>query len=267
VNQAVSDAKRTQAPDEPTAADEVAVVRVRGLVKERSQAGITFRLEVPELSLHRGEVVALSGESGCGKSTLLDLLALVLRPTEVELFELFDPIEQRSVDVRALWRDGDENGLARARRTLIGYVLQSGGLLPFLDVWHNISLPQRLSGRQGRDLQQLAQAMGVSGVLTKKPQYLSGGQRQRVAILRAIAHSPGFILADEPTAAVDSRRAQAIMRDFRDLARVQGCAVIIVSHDRRLIDPVADRFFSYHLEAVSEQLTRSVCRPERGPSP
>lgn len=240
---------------------------VRGLVKERSQAGITFRLEVPELLVCRGEVVALTGESGCGKSTLLDLLALVLRPTEVEVFELFDPVEQRSVDIRSLWRAHDENGLAAVRRTLIGYVLQSGGLLPFLDVWGNISLPQRLSGRPGRDLRQLTQRMGVSEVLDRKPQFLSGGQRQRVAILRAIAHSPGFILADEPTAAVDSRRAQAIMRDFRDLARDQGCAVIIVSHNRRLIGSIADRFFSYRLVTESKNLTRSICIPEQAAVP
>ena len=243
-------------------ADAERVVNVRGLIKERRHAGVAFRLEVPELFVRRGEVVALTGESGCGKSTLLDLLALVLRPTEVEVLELFDHLEQRSVDVAALWSEHDENALAGVRRTLLGYVLQSGGLLPFLDVRQNIALPQRLSGRPGRDLQQLAERMGVSELLGKKPQYLSGGQRQRVAILRAIAHSPGLILADEPTAAVDSRRAQAIVRDFRDLARDQGCAVIIVSHDRRLIDPVADRFYGYRLISESESLTRSLCIPE-----
>ena len=108
------------------------VVVLRDLVRVREQGGVAFELRVPAFDLHPGEFVALVGESGCGKSTLLDILALVLRPSSVGSFVLRDGGSQRSVDADALWQANDEDGLARVRREMLGYVLQSGGLLPFL---------------------------------------------------------------------------------------------------------------------------------------
>ena len=153
-------------------------------------------------------------------------------------------------------------GLARVRRELLGYVLQSGGLLPFLNVRRNIGLPRRLkTGRPG-DIADLAERMGLGGLLDKKPRYLSGGQRQRVAILRAIGHRPSLILADEPTAAVDRSRARAIVSDFRDLAKAEGCAIAMVSHDQQLVQDFADRSYGFQVESPSADLTRSTCRPD-----
>jgi putative ABC transport system ATP-binding protein len=195
-----------------------AVIQIRGLTKTRVQGGAAFELSVPELDVAPGELVALVGESGCGKSTLLDLLALVLRPDAADTFLLQGP-GGRPIDIKALWQGGDEEGLARVRRELLGYVLQSGGLLPFLSVAGNIGLPRRLKDGRAGDLTPLAGRMGMASLLRHKPRFLSGGQRQRAAILRALAHRPAIILADEPTAAVDSTRAHAIVGDFRGLAR------------------------------------------------
>jgi putative ABC transport system ATP-binding protein len=238
------------------------VVALRDLVRVREQGGVAFELRVPAFDLHAGEFVALVGESGCGKSTLLDILALVLRPSSVGSFVLRDGGTHRSVDANALWQANDEDGLARVRREMLGYVLQSGGLLPFLNVRRNIGLPRRLkTGRRG-DIHDLAERMGLGGLLDKKPRYLSGGQRQRVAILRAIGHRPALILADEPTAAVDRARARAIVSDFRDLAKAEGCAIAMVSHDQQLVQDFADRSYGFEVESPSADLTLSTCRPD-----
>ncbi len=235
------------------------VIALHNLMKRREQGDSAFELRVPELDLHGGEFVALVGESGCGKSTLLDVLALVLRPTEVDRFTLYDRVGSRLVDVGAMWRHDDQDGLARQRRELLGYVLQSGGLLPFLSVRRNIGLPQRLKSGQGGGLEDLATRMGIAELLERKPASLSGGQRQRVAILRAMAHRPAIILADEPTAAVDRSRARAIMADFRALAKAEGSAIVMVSHDMQLVEEFADRIFTYELESPSNHLTVSTC--------
>ncbi len=223
---------------------------------------MSFELNVPAFELCPGEFVALVGTSGCGKSTMLDILALVLQPTSVGGFLLKEG--ERSappIDIKALWRAGDEEALARVRREQLGYVLQSGGLLPFLNVRRNIGLSQRLKQGAEQDVAALAAGMGLESLLDKKPRYLSGGQRQRVAILRAIAHRPAIVLADEPTAAVDSTRAHAIVKDFRDMARAEGSAVVMVSHDLGLVDAFADRIYSYRLEAPSASATRATCVP------
>jgi putative ABC transport system ATP-binding protein len=237
------------------------VVRIRGLVKTRAQGGVAFELRVPALEVNPGELVALVGESGCGKSTLLDLLALVLRPDVADTFLLRQDQADPPIDIQALWQRRDEEGLARLRRDRLGYVLQSGGLLSFLSVGGNIGLPRRLKDGRAGDLMPLADRMGMASLLRQKPRFLSGGQRQRAAILRALAHRPAIILADEPTAAVDSTRACAIVADFRSLARQEGCAIVMVSHDLRLVDAFADRSYGYRLEAVTPSLTRSICEP------
>ncbi len=240
-------------------AAEPRVVALHNLRKLREQGDSTFELRVPQLDMHGGEFVALVGESGCGKSTLLDVLALVLRPTEVDRFTIYDRAGGRLVDVGAMWRHDEQDGLARQRRELLGYVLQSGGLLPFLSVRRNITLPRRLKTGTAGDVLELANRMGIADLLERKPASLSGGQRQRVAILRAMAHRPAIILADEPTAAVDRSRARAIMADFRALAKAEGSAIVMVSHDMQLVEEFADRIFTYELESPSNHLTVSTC--------
>ncbi|WP_295402585.1 ABC transporter ATP-binding protein [uncultured Thiocystis sp.] len=243
------------------------VLDVRDLVKMRRQGGVGFELRVPTFRVGSGELVAIIGESGCGKSTLLDLLALVLRPTECGRFHFHKPGQGRDgglSDVAALWAKGRENDLARLRRHHLGYVLQTGGLLPFLSVRENLNLPLRIKGLPAAPdkVEAWARRMGVERLLEKKPQFLSGGQRQRIAILRALIHAPALVLADEPTAAVDRTRARRIVADFSMLAREEGSTIVMVTHDQPLVADVADRIFGFRVEQVSDTLTQSTCLEE-----
>ncbi|MBK1646497.1 hypothetical protein CKO25_17965 [Thiocapsa imhoffii] len=237
------------------------ILSVSNLTKTRQQGGISFELKVPALSLRAGELIAVVGESGCGKSTLLDLLALVSCPSSCDGFLFQTQGGAGGSDIAALWKAGRESTLARLRRQHLGYVLQTGGLLPFLTVRQNLELPLHIQGLQVDPirLNELASRIGVADLMGKKPQFLSGGQRQRVAILRALVHSPTLVLADEPTAAVDRTRARRIVADFRSLAWDGGCTIVMVTHDQPLVDGVADRQFGFRLEQVSENLTRSIC--------
>jgi putative ABC transport system ATP-binding protein len=245
------------------------ILDIRDLVKVREQGGVVFELKVPLFRVRRGQFCGIVGESGCGKSTLLDMLALVLRPTYCVGFDLIVPHAGdsiRAIDVNTLWERDDEAALAKIRRNYLGYVLQSGGLLPFLTVYENIRLPLRLKKGAQKNvvIEKLALRMGVNGLFGKKPHYLSGGQRQRIAIMRAMVHQPMIILADEPTAAVDSERAKAIIDDFHMLAKEYGTSIVVVTHNHRLIESVADRLYTYELSEISQTVTRSVCAPMNG---
>ncbi len=231
---------------------------LQGAVRCRSRGNHTFELRVPDFTLAPGDFVAVAGASGCGKSTLLDLLALVLPPDSTRHFSFH--LGDSSVDLQNLWNTGDEAALAAIRRRHLGYVLQTGGLFPFLSVRHNIRLALDLNGAadDGR-VDALAETIGLSApMLASKPQFLSGGQRQRAAILRALAHRPRVVLADEPTAAVDQELAHRIVRELRRLAAVEGSTVIMVTHDRTLVDENDVQYgFDLHAE---ENRTVSTCK-------
>jgi len=222
------------------------VLSVTGMLKSREKGGMRFDLRVPCFRVYAGEFVAIVGQSGCGKSTLLDMLGLVLRPDDATEFTLVPRLKNRvSLSLLRL----RERQLALLRRREIGYVLQSGGLLPYLTVRENIMLPCRLNGypedaSADRALG-LAHMLGILEQLDKKPAFLSGGQRQRVAIARALAHSPRLVLADEPTAAVDNFTAREIRDAFRHIAAVQQVALVMVTHDRELIRGCTDRTVSF----------------------
>lgn len=252
-----TDVQRAPATDFP-------LLEIRDLLKIRRQGGVSFELVVPRFEVPGGSFIALVGESGCGKSTLLDILALVLKPNDCGLFQFQNPTGKTIWavdDIKALWDSDDEQALAALRRERLGYVLQSGGLLPFLTARQNLQLPLMINGKQDQFeiVEQLSKKMGIANVLSKKPRYLSGGQRQRVAILRAMVHQPALILADEPTAAVDRARARSIINDLSTLAREGGSSVIMVTHDSHLVGSVADATWIFQVEQISGTLTRSVC--------
>jgi putative ABC transport system ATP-binding protein len=211
------------------------VLSVTGATRQRG-GDDGFRLEVPRLGVRRGECIAITGPSGCGKSTLLDLLGLVLRPDRCAAFEM-RPRDGSVVDVARLWRHDDRNGLAQVRAQHIGYVLQTGGLLPFLSVIENIRLSRALLGLDTSDglVERLAEALKIGHLLGKKPQALSIGERQRVAIARALAHRPAFLLADEPTAALDPGQALQVMKLLLAIVQHFQITAIIVSHDWELV--------------------------------
>ena len=207
----------------------------RDLVKRRQAgtgaASAGFELRVPSLKIRPGEVVVLKGASGSGKSTLLDLLALALKPDGGEVFG-FRPEHHESTDLLGLWGRNNLDGLARLRGAHIGYVLQTGGLLPFLSARENIALSCRLLGRDpGGRIERLAERLSISALLDKRPGQLSVGERQRVAIARAMAHRPSVVLADEPTASVDPVNAVAIRELFLDLVQRSGITAVIATHD------------------------------------
>jgi len=216
------------------------VYRLRDVEKTRAKGGVSFTLRIPELVIHRGEFCSVVGPSGCGKSTLLDLLALVLVPSHASCFSITVARNQTREECDIL--NVSENDAARIRRSNIGYVLQNGGLLPFLTVRDNIMISVGISGTPvGREqFDTLVHFLGLTDQLNKKPQYLSGGQRQRVAVARALIHRPAIILADEPTAAVDYPTALDIRDELKHLAHAMGAAVVMVTHDRSLVDEISD---------------------------
>lgn len=197
--------------------------------KSRGVGSQRYSLVIPALALRAGEQVAIVGPSGCGKSTLLDLLALVLAPDQVGQFE-FD-----TVDIGALWRADRQSVLATMRSQRLGYVLQTGGLLGFLDVRGNIALSRQLLGlKDDGSVARLAEQLEISDQLAKKPAALSVGQRQRVSCARALAHAPQLVLADEPTASLDPLNAERVMHALLAQAREHRAACVIATHDEPL---------------------------------
>ncbi|MCU1777229.1 MULTISPECIES: ABC transporter ATP-binding protein [unclassified Pseudomonas] len=197
--------------------------------KSRGVGSQRYSLVIPALALRAGEQLAIVGPSGCGKSTLLDVLALVLAPDQVGRFE-FD-----QVDVGALWRADQQSTLAALRSTHLGYVLQTGGLLGFLDVRSNIALSRQLLGlKDDGSVARLAEQLEISDQLGKKPAALSVGQRQRVSCARALAHAPQLVLADEPTASLDPLNAERVMQALLAQAREHRAACVIATHDEPL---------------------------------
>jgi putative ABC transport system ATP-binding protein len=177
-----------------------------------------------DLSVEKGEFVAISGASGSGKTTLLNLLGGIDRPTYGEVI----------LDNRKYSRLS-ESGLARLRRTKLGFVFQFFNLLTDLSAEENVALPMRLVGLQPSLIRQkssdLLREVGVEGRASHTPYELSGGEQQRVAIARALANDPLVVLADEPTGNLDSNNARAIIQLFKRLNREKGQTFIVVSHD------------------------------------
>jgi putative ABC transport system ATP-binding protein len=202
----------------------------------RGDARQGFRIETPRTALRAGEILALTGPSGSGKSTLLEMLGLILKPEAGSRFR-WRTGPNRSHDIAELWRTGAERALCDLRALKLGFVLQSGGLVPFLTVRDNIALPRQLAGlpRWSAAVERMTEVLGIDHLLAKKPRQLSIGERQRVSIARALAHEPPLLLADEPTAALDPARAATVMRLLVDLVRERQGMAVIVTHDRDLI--------------------------------
>jgi putative ABC transport system ATP-binding protein len=219
---------------------------LRDVVKTREAEGAGFRLVVPSLQIAMGEKIALIGESGCGKSTLLDMLSMTLRPSKIGSFRFRPERGAAPVDIAELWRKKKLNNLGDLRRLRIGYVMQTGGLLPYLTVRENINLSRRLLDLPEDDLVEvLAKDLGIRNHLDKLPHLLSVGERQRVAIGRALAHRPAIVIADEPTASLDPIAAERIMSLFIELVDELSITVIIASHAWRHINRLGLRHLSH----------------------
>ena len=185
------------------------------------------------LKIKRGELVLVMGPSGSGKTTLLSMLGALLSPTSGEI--IIDGTNINSVK---------ETALAALRAQKIGFVFQAFNLLEALTTEENILFPAQLNveGMQGakRRLDELLTRLELSARRKALPNTLSGGEKQRVAIARALINRPPIILADEPTGNLDSHKGQEVMMILHDIARDDGCAVLMVTHDPR-VEEIADR--------------------------
>lgn len=183
------------------------------------------------LAVHAGEVVALLGPSGSGKTTLLNVIGCIIDPSAGKV-TLDDELVY---DNR--WLRGD---LRKLRLNKIGFIFQFHNLLPFLDAKDNVALVLKMAGKSTADAQrraiELLDYLEVGHRKDAMPALLSGGEAQRVAIARALANSPRIILADEPTAALDSKRAGIVMDLMRKLAAEQDACIIAVTHDEKIYD-------------------------------
>jgi putative ABC transport system ATP-binding protein len=208
---------------------------------------------VSALDVIRGAKIALIGESGSGKSTLLELLAMISRPSTSAEF-LFAALPGSAQDIAALWlaQAADELGALRSRH--IGYVLQHGGLLPYLSVRENIELSRRLLGLPQTDrAAHLADKLGIGPQLDKLPDALSVGQRQRAAIARALAHEPKIVLADEPTAALDLANAERIFALLVELADSLGVTLVTATHAHGLAQRAGLTLVEHRVRAIGER--------------
>ncbi|MDR0828131.1 MAG: ATP-binding cassette domain-containing protein [Desulfovibrio sp.] len=230
------------------------VLALHGLRKDRwSAQAKNYSLSVPELTVRLGEKLLITGPSGSGKSTFLDMLALALKPDAAGEF-LFSPGVRSGrggiCDIAAAWQKGALERLALWRRH-IGYVLQTGGLLPFLSAGDNIRVPGRLLGlpEKRSKMAQIAQRLKIADLLGKFPARLSVGERQRVAIARALYADPPLILADEPLASLDPENARTVLSMFLDSVAEAGTTLVIVSHSTDLLDGLDFRRLWIGMEA------------------
>ncbi len=208
-------------------------------------------LDRAALSVAAGELVALVGPSGSGKTTFLAIAGALLSPTAG----------------RVLLDGRDITALAPAARTQfrleqIGFILQASNLVPYLTARDQLLLVARLAGNTDRQqsarAEQLLADLGLARRLDHYPEELSGGERQRVAIARALMNNPGVLLADEPTASLDSRRGREVVELLRREVKAQAKAAILVTHDERMLD-LCDRVV--HIEDGHLQATPPALAP------
>ena len=199
-------------------------------------------LQGVSLNVSAGEFVSLSGPSGCGKTTLLNIIGGLDRPNGGD-----GRVEDQ-------WLNELSNSqLADLRMNRIGFVFQAYNLIPVLSAAENVGFIMQLQGKstgeRRRRAKQVLDSVGLSGMENRRPAELSGGQQQRVAVARAIASSPAIVLADEPTANLDSKASDALLQLLRQLNEEEGVTIVIASHD-----PKALEYARRHVRLVDGQI-------------
>lgn len=228
-------------------------IRIEGLRKVYGR-GDTAVEALKEINMHvrPGEVVGLVGPSGSGKSTLLKCLGAIIEPTSGRM--------QLNSDV--IYDDGWKvKDLRALRRDRIGFVFQAPYLIPFLNVTDNVALLPMLAGVPNAEARnravELLQALDVGHRAQAKPSQLSGGEQQRVSIARALVNRPPVILADEPTAPLDSERALGVVRILNRMARQAQTAIIVVTHDEKII-PTFKRIYQIRDGRTHEEAGQGI---------
>ena len=210
----------------------MAVVEIQNVSQTFGHGELAVQaLKPTSLSIEAGELVALLGPSGSGKSTLLLAISLIQPPTTGRIV----------IDGQTLYDNGPTGVDERAfRLRKIGFIFQQHNLIPFLTAQENVALMLQLNGASrreaGRRAKDLLDYLEMGHRADSLPARLSGGEQQRVAIARALANEPALILADEPTAALDTERGTKVMGLLRKIAQERGSAVITVTHDHRMIE-------------------------------
>lgn len=223
--------KRDLGPKGPDPED---MVWIRELIKVyRSGSLEVTALRGVNLSVKKGEVLAVIGPSGCGKTTLLNIIGGLDEATAGKVYV-------DGMDVREM----KEKQVVEYRRSRVGFIFQNFNLIPTLTAKENIELPMRIAkipknSRKDR-VDELAKAIGLEERMDHRPEQLSGGEQQRVAFAVALANDPPLILADEPTGELDTKTGEEVMEIFKALSRQLGKTEIIVTHDTRISD-LADR--------------------------
>jgi putative ABC transport system ATP-binding protein len=228
------------------------ILEARQLAKTYETGGAkVLGLRGVDISIERGEFVAIMGPSGCGKSTLLNLLAGLDRPTAGEVW-----LDGQRIDVMT------ETELARLRRRKVGFVFQFFNLVPTLSALENVALPLLLVGRgrreAGKCASELLSELGIPEKAGAAPAQLSGGQQQRVALARALANSPDVVLADEPTGNLDSAAAREVLALFRD-ARGRGQTLVLGTHDASVAS-TADRVITLRDGLTADETELAAAR-------
>ncbi len=197
----------------------------------QSDSGLINAVDDVSIQVRSGEFVALVGPSGSGKTTMLSILAALLKQTSGQI--LLDGVELS---------DMPESERVKLRREKIGFTFQSNNMVPFLSALENVELMLRLNNRLDKvgklRAQELLARLGLAERMHNLPGQMSGGQQQRVAIARALIHNPSLVLADEPTASLDTERAFQVVETFANLIHEQNRAGIIVTHDLRMCEYV-----------------------------
>ena len=204
------------------------IIQCENLVKIYKTKDLeVLALQGLELTIEKGELMAIIGNSGSGKSTFLNMIGGLDRPSAGRLI----------VDGKDLFKL-DEKALVEYKKRTVGFVWQNNArnLLPYLSAWQNVQMPMLLEsgGAKKQRSLELLELVGLSQRKNNRLSQLSGGEQQRVAIAIALANSPKILLADEPTGAVDVRTANYILDVFREINRTQGVTIVIVTHDRLL---------------------------------
>ena len=227
------------------------IARLAGVRKRYGQGRTGFlALDGVDLEVRPGELTVLMGPSGSGKTTLISILGCLIRPSS------------GTVEIAGRRVDGlDERELPSIRRRHIGFVFQSFNLLGSLNALENVEVPLLLAGRGGRAARararELLSGLRLSGKERQLPADLSGGEKQRVAIARALALRPDLVLADEPTAALDTATGREVTEHLGAYAR-EGHAVVVVTHDTRLAG-FADRIVEIEDGRMLAARTAKIC--------